>query len=243
MATIHSKRKMYWIMMYASVYIAENLASLDFLKANVDTVDGKLPFYDDETPRMQVSKRKGRMPFVRTRTSIHLKDSWVIRFSVKEKENIAIVRLSNTKRSQDGWNVADLLWDGTRPYSSNVPTLTMEVPVLYKNVADIGVLRPGGWKGLAAAAKKMSRLQGKSTIRQIIQKGHHTGAMTFYNRYTGHWNYNRTYRRGIRDVLVKSFREYILMCVRDGVEKAVEFMSEQGILKVGIKKIDVRVLK
>ena len=157
MTTVHSKRKMYWIMMFASPFIAENLASLDFLNANVKKVDSTLPFYDDETPRMQVSKRKGAMPFVRTRTTIHLKDSWVIRFSVREKENIAIVKLSNTKRSKDGYNVADLLWEGTKPYSANVPTLTMDVPILYKNVADIGVLRPGGWKGLAAAANKMNK--------------------------------------------------------------------------------------
>ena len=230
-------------MMYATPYISENLQSLDFLKANVNTVDGKIPFYDDETPRMQVSKRKGAMPFVRTRTTIHLKDSWVIRFSVREKENIAIVKLSNTKRSKDGYNVADLLWEGTKPYSTNVPTLTMDVPILYKNVADIGVLRPGGWKGLAAAAKKMNKLQGQSTIRQIIQKGHHTGAMTFYNRYTGKFYYNKTHRLGIRDQLVTSFREYIVKCVEDGVLKAIEFMQNENILRSRIAKVTVRIVK
>jgi len=243
MVTIHSKRKMYWLMMYAIPYISENLQSLDFLKANVNTVDGVLPFYDDETPRMQVSKRKGAMPFVRTRTTIHLKDSWVIRFSVREKENIAIVKLSNTKRSKDGYNVADLLWEGTKPYSANVPTLTMDVPVLYKNVADIGVLRPGGWKGLAAAAKKMNKLQGKSTIRQVIQKGHNTGGMTFYNRYTNTYSYNRTHRLGIRDQLVTSFREYIVKCVEDGVLKAIEFMKNENILRAQIKGVHVRIIK
>jgi len=230
-------------MMYATPYIAENLASLDFLKGNVNQVDGKTPFYDDETPRMQVSKRKGSMPFVRTRTTIHLKDSWVIRFSVTENENKAIVKLSNTKRSNDGYNVADLLWEGTRPYGSNVPTITMDVPILYKNIADIGVLRPGGWKGLAAAAKKMNRLQGKSTIQQIIQKGHHTGAMTFYNRYTNRYSYNRTHRLGIRDQLVTSFREYIVKCVEDGVLKAIEFMENEGILRSRITKVNVRIVK
>jgi hypothetical protein len=234
---------MYWIMMYATPYIMENLSSLDFLKANANQVDGKTPFYDDETPKMRVSKRKGAMPFVRTRTTIHLKDSWVMRFTVREKDNVAIVKLSNTKRSADGYNVADLLWEGTRPYGSNVPTLTMDVPILYKNLADIGVLRPGGWKGLAAAAKKMARLQGKSTIQQIIQKGHHTGAMSFYNRYTGHYNYNRTYRRGIRDQLVTTFREYIVKCVEDGVFRAIEMMTNEGILRARIKGIHVRVVK
>lgn len=242
MPTIHSKRKMYWIMMYATPFIAENLASLDFLKANAKQINGKTPFYDDETPRMQVSKSKGKMPFVRTRTSIHLKDSWVIRFSVREKDNVAIVRLSNTKQSKDGYNVADLLWEGTKPYHTNLPTLTMDVPILYKNIADIGVLRPGGWKGLAAAAKKMNRLQGKETIRQVIQKGHSTGGMSFYNRYTGHYNYNRTYRRGIRDELVTSFRDYIVKCVEDGVMKAIEFMSDEGILRTTIKGVHVRVI-
>jgi hypothetical protein len=233
---------MYWIMMYATPFIAENLASIDFLKANTQKVDGKTPFYDDDTPRIQAFKKKGAMPFVRTRTTIHLKDSWVIRFSVREKDNVAIVKLSNTKQSKDGWNVADLLWKGTRPYNIHEPTITLDVPIMYKSVADPGVQRSPGWKGLATAFKRLNRLQGK-TIRQTLIKGHDTGRMTFYNRYTGHWNYNRTYRRGIRDELVTSFKEYIVKCVEDGVTRAIDFMTDEGILRSRIIGIHVKVLK
>ena len=242
MATIRSKRKMYWIMMYATPFILENLASLDFLNSNVKKVDGKTPFYDDETPRIMPFKRKGQMPYVRTRTTIHLKDSWVLRFSVREKDNVAIVKLSNTKRSKDGWDVSQLLWEGTKTYHINVEPVVLDVPVMYNSIADLGVLRPGGWKGMAAAFRKMQRLQGK-TVRQTLIKGHHTGAMTFYNRYTGQWNYARTSRKGIRDVLVQSFREYIVKCVEAGVEKAVEFMTTERILHSRITGVRVRILK
>jgi hypothetical protein len=242
MATVRDKRKMYWIMMYATGYILENLQSLDFLNSNVKKVNGKTPFYDDETPRTMSFKRKGEMPYVRTRTTIHLKDSWVLRFSVREKDNVAIVKLSNTKRSKDGWDIANLLWEGTRTYNINVEPIVLNVPVMYNSIADLGVLHPGGWKGLTAAFRKMNRLQGK-IVRQTLIKGHHTGAMTFYNRYTNRYSYNRTSRLGIRDQLVTSFREYIVLCVENGVRKAIEFMTDENILHAQITNVRVRVLK
>lgn len=232
--------KMYWVMMYATPYILANLASLDFLNNNVQKVDGKTPFYDDETRNMSVRGRKGMMPSVRTRPTIHLKDSWVMRFTVRETDNKAVVYLTNTKKSNDGYTIANLLWDGTRPYSKDMPDVKIEVPVMYKSIAqyDIG---NKGWKGLAAAFKDKSRRKVGSTVTQTLVKGHHTGGMTFYNRYTGHWNYNRPSRRGIRDELVTSFRQYILLCVENGVRSAIEEMTREGILKTTVTDIHVKV--
>jgi hypothetical protein len=121
-----------------------------------------------------------------------------------------------------------------------MPEVKIEVPIMYKSIGqyDIG---NKGWKGLAKAFKDQARRKVGSTVTQILIKGHHTGGMTFYNRYTGHWNYNRPFRRGIRDELVTSFRQYIILCVENGVRSAIEEMIREGILKSKITDVHVKV--
>jgi hypothetical protein len=236
MAIITSKRLMYWVMMYSTPHILRLLGSLDFLNNNVQKVDGKTPFFDDETVKMQVSPKRGGMPFVRKRPDIHLKDSWNMRFTTKESENTAIVYLSNLKRDSKGkWIIADLLWYGTSTYNIEAPDIKLTIPVWYKEVIYSSI--PG--VGQTQAKGRIRR----DTVTQTLIKGHHTGAMTYYNRYTGSWFYNRKTRMGIRDQLVKSFQEYILLCVENGIRIGIDEMVREGVLKVDISGIHVRILK
>ena len=232
-------------MMYSVPYINENLQSVDFLNNNVQKVQGKTPFFDDETPNMMVQPKKGGMPKVRTRPSIHLKDSWHVDFTTHEKDNTAIIKLTNSKKTADGkWVVADLLWFGTREYQIDAPTIKIDVPIVYRSVAEVATTRKG-WKGVAEAFKRSGRSfknQGQ-TVRQTVFEGHHTGAMSFYNRYAGKWFYNKTFRRGIRNALVTSFKEYILLCVENGIRKGIQEMLDEGILKTEITDIHVRIAR
>jgi hypothetical protein len=207
------------ILAYSIPYINQNLSSVDFLSAHVTRVDGKIPFFDEE------SRKKDR----RRSASVHLKDSWRIEAS-GTADNTGVVYLSNSKRTSDGsWFVADLLWNGTRPYF-------ISVPVIYSDVVVSAV--PGVGQTQFPQLKQWRKYQAP----EPAQRGHQTKGMTFYNRYTGHWNYNRKFRRGIRDQIVTSFHDFILLCVENGVRKAVEMMQAEGILIVEIKDVHVRVI-
>jgi hypothetical protein len=167
------------------------------------------------------------MPHVRTRPSIHLKDSW--RVEVSAKGGVGYVYLTNSKRSADGhWVIADLLWEGTRPYTIDVPTVYKEAMV--SAVPGVGQTQFPGLKQWR-----------KYRAPEPLQRGHLTGRMTFYNRFSGHWNYNRTFRRGIRNEIVTSFKEYILLCVENGIRRGIEMMTNEGILMVKIRNVKVRV--
>ena len=85
------------ILNYSFPYIKQNLQSVDFLNNHVQKVDGKVPFFDDDTRPMQVFPSKGKMPHVKVRPTIHLKDSWSIETSVKN--GVGYVYLSNGKVS------------------------------------------------------------------------------------------------------------------------------------------------
>lgn len=234
MVVIKSNSLVYWTMMYATPHILRLLASVDFLNNNVQRVDGKLPFYDDETPTMQVRGRKGQMPAVRKRPSIHLKDSWDMKFTAHESTNSATIRLSNSKRDSSGkWVIADLLWYGTSTYRTDVPDIRLTIPVFFKETVYSAV--PG--VGQTQAGKR--RLKDYRT--QLLQKGHHTGAMTYYDRYRGVTYYDRRMRHGIRNELVTSWKQYILLCVETGIRIAVDEMTREGTLKREIVGIHVRV--
>lgn len=208
------------ILAYAVPYINENLSSVDFLAAHVNTVDGVLPFYDTETEKKDRRRSSG----------VHLKDSWRIEAS-GTADNTGIVYLSNSKRTSDGtWFVADLLWNGTRPYFISVPTIYSEVVVSAV---------PGVGQTQFPSLKQWRKYRAP----EPLSRGHQTKGMYFYNRYSGHWNYNRTFRRGIRDKLVTSFREFILLCIENGVRKSIQMMRAENILRVEIKDVHVRVLR
>jgi len=226
------------IISYSTPFILDNLASLDFLANNVQKVDGKTPFYDNETETgLRPYARKGKMPAVRNRSKIHLKDSWQLRFTVGG--GIAKVKLLNTKRSSDGkWNISDLLWYGTRDYEINVPDIVLPVPIFYK--PQVFSTIPGVGRTQAEAIKNLRKYRGRDVIMQTI-KGHQTGAMTFYNRYTGHMNYARESRRGIRSELVTSFKDYILLCVKDGIRKGAAEMYDKNLIRNKIINVSVRV--
>ena len=233
-----SDRTMRAVLRYSTQYILENLASLDFLNNNVQKVNGKTPFYDDMSEFAGMASKKGKREYVSKRPTIHLKDSWTLRIS--SSGGVGIVKLSNAKRSGDGrWNIADLLWYGTSDYNINVPDTKIRVPVLYHDIVSAGV-GSGGWKGMAAAFKRNARLQDKESILTTI-KGHQTGGMTFYNRFTGTMNYNRHFRRGIRNELVTSFRQFILLCVENGIRTGLQRMEAEGKLRSAIKDISVRI--
>ena len=211
-------RTMGIILAYSVPYINQNLSSVDFLAAHVKTIDGKLPFFDNETEKKDL-RRSG---------NIHLKDSWRIEVS-GTADNTGMVYLSNSKRTKDGaWFVADLLWNGTQPYFINVP-------VIYSDVIVSAV------PGVGQTQFPQFKQWRKYRAPEPLQRGHQTKGMTFYNRYTGHWNYNRTNRRGIRDAIVTSFREFILLCIENGVRKSIQMMTNEGILRVEIKDVHVRI--
>jgi len=233
-----SDRTMRAVLRYSTPFILENLASLDFLNNNVQKVDGKTPFYDDMSQFAAMASKKGKKEYVSKRPTIHLKDSWMLRIS--SSGGIGIVRLSNTKRSGDGrWNIADLLWYGTHDYNIDAPDVSMRVPVLYHDIVSAGTGK-GGWTGMAAAFKRTARLQHRDYVTQTI-KGHHTGAMSFYNRYLGKMQWNRHFRRGIRNELVQTFKRYILLCVENGIRMGLTRMEEEGLLRSAITNVSVRI--
>lgn len=214
------------ILAYSVPFIMDNLSSVDFLNNNVQKVDGKTPFYDDATHYARMIKRN-----TSPRPTIHLKDSWRMTYSVRGK--VGIVRLYNSKRSADGkWVIADLLWYGTRDYNINEPDIRITTPILY---GDVTAMEYGRSRGFARSA-----LKGKAFSTKII-RGHHTKAMTFYDRYRERWFYNRHFRRGIRNELVVSFRQYILLCVENGIRRALAEMEDKRLLVSIIKDVHVSV--
>jgi hypothetical protein len=126
--------------------------------------------------------------------------------------------------------VADLLWYGTGPYQISVPTV-------YSDVMVSAV--PGVGQTQFPSLKQWRKYRAPEPLLQ----GHQTGKMFFYNRYSGHFNYNRVARRGIRDVLVKSFHDYILLCVENGVRKAIEMLQNEGRLNIKITDVKVRAVR
>ena len=233
-----SDREMRKILQFCTPYIMVNLMSLDFLNNNTQKVDGKTPFYDDESrfAGMVGGGKRGKREYVSKRPTIHLKDSWVVRIS--SSGGVGTVRLTNGKRDSTGkWNIADLLWKGTRDYHIDQPTIAIDVPILYSTLQSAA--RGSGWKGVKDTFKTMNA--AGTTKRQTLIRGHHTGAMTFYNRYTGKMNYNRTFRRGIRSELVTSFKQFILLCVENGIRAGIQRMEEENLLRVVVKDVSVRV--
>jgi hypothetical protein len=233
-----SDRTMRAVLRYSTPFILENLASIDFLNNNVSKVDGKTPFYDDQSQFAAMASKRGKKEYVSKRPTIHLKDSWMLRIS--SSGGIGIVRLSNAKRSGDGrWNIADLLWYGTHDYNIDAPDVSMRVPVFYKEAIFSAV--PGVGRTQAEAIKNLRKYRGKDYIDQLVNKGHHTGAMSFYNRYLGKMQWNRHFRRGIRNELVQTFKRYILLCVENGIRTGLTRMEEEGLLRSAITNVSVRI--
>jgi len=222
-----SEKTMAIILAYAVPIINENLSSLDFLNNHVQKIDGVLPFYDDQMWNMKLPKKgESTIEPKQKRSKIHLKDSWSVNVSAAGDKGY--VYLDNSKRSADGrWKVADLIWYGTGPYQIFLPTV-------YQDVIVSAV--PGVGQTQYPSLKQWRKYRAPEPILQ----GHHTGAMFFYNRYTNRYNYNRTARRGIRPVIVNSFKDYIILCVKSGIEKAIEMMTNENILKVKITSVSVK---
>lgn len=213
-------RTMGIILAYAVPYINSNLSSVDFLTAHVSRVNGKLPFYDTETEKIDF-RRSG---------NVHLKDSWRIEVS-GTADNTGMVYLSNSKRTKDGaWNVADLIWNGTRPYFISVPTIYSDVIV-------------SAVPGVGQTQFPQLKQWRKYRAPEPLQRGHHTKGMSYFYRYAGKWFYNQNHRGGIRDSLVTSFREFILLCIENGIRKAIEMMTKEGILLSRIEDVHVRIVK
>lgn len=220
-----SQRTMGIILSYAVPYIRENLSSVDFLNNHVQKVDGKVPFFDDKSAGMENGKIFRKIP----KSSLHMKDQW--RVDVSAKGDVGYVYLTNDKKTADGrWIVADLLWYGTGPYRINQETT-------YKQALVSAV--PGVGQSQYPSLKQWRKYRAP----EPEQRGHNTGAMFFYNRYTGRMNYNRKSRLGIRDILVTSFHEYILLCVENGVRAAINMLEREDILKVHISDVKVSVSK
>ena len=233
-----STRTMRAVLTTSQPLILDNLASLDFLNNNVSKVNGKTPFYDDMSQFAGMVSKRGKREYVSKRPTIHLKDSWSLRFTVRD--GVGTIRLTNSKKSGDGkWNVADLLFDGTRDYHINEESVWIPVPILYSNLMQAS--RGSGWKGVAQTFKALNQA-GTIKMQRLI-KGHNTGAMTFYNRYTGTWNYNRTFRRGIRNELVTSFKQFILLAVENAIRAAIAQMESEGTLNTKITDVKVRYIK
>ena len=214
------------ILAYAVPYINENLSSIDFLNNHVQRIDGKLPFFDDESLDQETTKG---IKHKNARPTIHMKDSWSV--NVSAKGDVGYVYLDNSKMSADGrWKVADLIWYGTGPYQIFLPTIYEDVIVsAIPGVGQTQFPSLKQWRKYRAPEPKM--------------QGHDTGIMTFFNRYTGHWNYNRIARRGIRPEIVTSFHDYILLCVKMGVLKAIEMLENEGRLNIKIRDVQVRAVR
>jgi hypothetical protein len=226
-----SARTMGIILAYSIPMINENLSSIDFLNNHVQKIDGRVPFFDDMSGMIGLDTGKGgKSKFVFKRSSIHMKDSWRVEVS-GTADNTGMVYLSNSKRTGDGrYYVADLLWTGTGPYQIFLPTV-------YQDVMVSAV--PGVGQTQFPSLKQWRKYRAPEPLLQ----GHSTGAMTFYNRYTGHWNYKRQARRGIRTEIVTSFHDYILLCVKMGVLKAIEMLENEGRLNTKINDVKVRAVR
>jgi hypothetical protein len=221
-----STKTMAIILAYSVPLINQNLSSVDFLTAHVKTIDGKLPFFDTETISQELAKGiKRKNP----RSSVHMKDSWSV--NVSAKGDVGYVYLDNSKRTADGrYKVADLIWYGTGPYQ-------MFLPTVYSNVMVSTV--PGVGQTQFPSLKQWRKYRAPEPVLQ----GHQTGKMTFYNRFSGHFNYNRIARRGIRDAIVTSFHDYILLCVENGVRKSIEMLQNEGRLNIKITDVKVRAVR
>ena len=220
-----SRSKMYWIMMYSTPHILRLLSSVDYLNNQVPKIDGKTPFYDDETIGEEM--RSG-MKRKNLRDSIHLKDSWSLTFSVRERDNSAIIKLTNSKKDATGrWTIADLLWYGTHDYK-----IREAAPVFYKNFVYSTVPGVGQTQGRTSRNKH----------NEISIAAHDNAPMSFYNRYRGTWCYNCRQRKGIRDAVVTSFRQYILLCIENGIRIGLEEMVREGILRANISGVHVKAL-
>ena len=219
-------RTMGIILSFSVPMINENLSSIDFLNNHVQKIDGKLPFWDNETIPQEMAKGIKRK---NARSVIHMKDSWSV--NVSAKGDVGYVYLDNSKRSADGkWKVADLIWYGTGPYQ-------IFLPVVYADVLVSAV--PGVGQTQFPSLKQWRKYRAPEPLFQ----GHDTGKMTFFNRYTGNWNYNRIARRGIRPQIVTSFHDYILLCVKMGILKAIEMMRNEGKLNIRITDVKVRAVR
>ena len=215
------------ILAYAVVYIRENLSSVDFLNNNVQRIDGKIPFFDDMQGLLAADPAQQK--WVSKRPTIHMKDQW--RVDVSAKGDVGYVYLTNDKKTSDGrWIVADLLWTGTGPYNISVPTT-------YKQTLVSAV--PGVGQTQYPSLKQWRKYRAPEPETQ----GHQTKGMFFYNRYSGHFNYNRQSRLGIRDIVVTTFHDYILLCIENGVRAAIMMLEREGILKVHISDVHVSVSK
>jgi len=222
-----SQRTMGIILSYAVPYIRENLSSIDFLNNHVQKIDGKIPFFDDMSGFLGADPAQKK--WVEKRSTLHMKDQW--RVDVSAKGDTGYVYLTNDKKTADGrWIVADLLWYGTGPYRISVPTT-------YKQTLVSAV--PGVGQTHYPSLKQWRKYRAP----EPEVKGHETKAMWFFNRYSGHFNYNRKSRLGIRDILVTSFHDYILLCVENGIRNAITMMENEGILRVHIKNVVVKVSK
>ena len=222
-----TEKTMAIVLAYAVPYINSNLSSLDFLNNHVQTIDGKIPFYDDQQWNRKLPKKgESTVEPKQKRSQIHLKDSWSVNVSASGDKGY--VHLDNSKRSADGrWKVADLIWYGTGPYQIFLPTV-------YKEVIVSAI--PGVGQTQYPSLKQWRKYRAPEPILQ----GHQTGKMTFYNRYTGRWNFNRKSRLGIRSEIVNSFHDYIIVCVKAGIETAIEMMTNEGILRVKITSVSVK---
>lgn len=222
-----TQRTMGIILSYSVVYIRENLSSLDFLNNHVAKIDGRVPFFDDISGFLNADPAQQK--WVSKRPTIHMKDCW--RVDVSAKDDIGYVYLTNSKKDSTGrWIVSDLLWTGTGPYRISVPTT-------YKQTLVSAV--PGVGQTQYPSLKQWRKYREP----EPEVRGHETKAMFFYNRYTGHFNYNRHSRLGIRDAIVTSFHDYILLCVENGIRRAIDLMTAEGLLNVQITDVHVTVAK
>jgi len=220
-----TQRTMGIILSYSVPYIRENLSSIDFLNNHVQKIDGKVPFFDDESAEMEKGKIFRKIP----KSSLHMKDQW--RVDVSAKGDTGYVYLTNDQKTADGkWIVADLLWYGTGPYHISQQTT-------YKQTLVSAV--PGVGQTQYPSLKQWRKYRAPEPEVQ----GHETKAMWYYNRYAGKFFYNQKSRLGIRDIIVDSFHSYILLCVENGVRAAITMMEREGILRVHIKDVHVSVSK
>ena len=222
-----TQRTMGIILSYSVPYIRENLSSLDFLNNHVQKIDGKVPFFDDMQGFLAADPAQKK--WVEKRPTLHMKDQW--RVDVSAKGDTGYVYLDNSKTTSDGkYKIADLIWTGTGPYRISEPTT-------YKQALVSAV--PGVGQTQYPSLKQWRKYRAP----EPEQRGHETKAMFFYNRYQNHFSYNRKSRLGIRDAIVTSFHEYILLCVENGIRNAITMMEREGILRVHIKDVHVSVSK
>lgn len=238
-----SPKTLMWVIIANSIpNILKFLSSVDSLPV----INGKTAFYDEERVNIRKAPKRGSPATLKKRIDIHLVDSWKITFTANERKRTAIIHLTNSRKTADGkWNVADLLWYGTRDYQIDAPEIKLTRPVIFTRLSEATPSKKGFqhlMKQIRALNKQGYEFSSPDEMTKIIQKEHHTKAMTFYNRYTGTWAYNRKFRRGIRDILVVSFRDYILNCVEAGIRKTLSEMDDEGILPKSVTDVHVRVI-